>query len=109
VLTTICRLLASSVGSATGAQLLNASSAEGPAARVWDGAVGKGQGFAVSHQRSKDRYLVVVNHEAQYAIWRADLEVPDGWTTVGEEDSKVRCLEFIQQTWKDMRPLKLRR
>jgi MbtH protein len=54
-------------------------------------------------------YKVVVNHEEQYSIWRADLAVPPGWTEVGKEGSKQECLTYIRDVWVDMRPLSLRK
>lgn len=53
-------------------------------------------------------YFVVMNHEEQYSIWRADTPVPAGWLTIGEPDRKAACLERIAQLWVDMRPLSLR-
>jgi MbtH protein len=58
---------------------------------------------------SEERYVVVINQDEQYSIWRAHLEIPEGWTRVGEEGSKESCLKFIGKTWTDMRPLNLRR
>ncbi len=54
-------------------------------------------------------YKVIVNHEEQYSIWRADRENPPGWTDAGKEGSKAECLEYIKQVWTDMRPLSLRK
>jgi MbtH protein len=54
-------------------------------------------------------YKVVVNHEEQYSIWRADREIPPGWTEAGRTGSKDECLAYIKQVWTDMRPLSLRR
>jgi len=53
-------------------------------------------------------YRVVVNHEEQYSIWRADSSLPLGWRDGGKTGSKEDCLEFIKQVWTDMRPLSLR-
>ncbi len=58
---------------------------------------------------TKERYLVVVNHEEQYSIWPADREVPDGWRAEGTEGDKKTCLDHIEKVWTDMRPLSLRR
>lgn len=54
-------------------------------------------------------YLVVLNHEEQYSIWRADREVPAGWRTDGTSGTRAECLEHIGRVWTDMRPLSLRR
>ena len=53
-------------------------------------------------------YKVVLNHEEQYSIWRADRENPLGWKDVGKSGAKDECLAYIKQVWTDMRPLSLR-
>ncbi|WKA26404.1 MbtH family protein [Bradyrhizobium roseum] len=53
-------------------------------------------------------YYVVMNGEQQYSIWRADREVPRGWSTVGEKANRQQCLDHIKEVWIDMRPLSLR-
>jgi MbtH protein len=53
-------------------------------------------------------YSVVVNREQQYSIWRADREIPKGWSSVGKNGNKADCLAHIRQIWTDMRPLSLR-
>ena len=54
-------------------------------------------------------YKVVVNHEEQYSIWFADRDLPAGWKEAGKEGVKEECLAYIEQVWKDMRPLSLRK
>ena len=54
-------------------------------------------------------YKVVVNHEEQYSIWPAHLELPLGWRSVGKEGLKADCLAYIKDVWTDMRPLSVRR
>jgi MbtH protein len=54
-------------------------------------------------------YRVVVNHEEQYSIWRADRDLPLGWRDVGRSGSKRECLDYINKVWTDMRPASLRR
>jgi MbtH protein len=54
-------------------------------------------------------YKVVINHEEQYSIWRADRPNPAGWSDAGHSGSKEDCLAHIEQVWTDMRPLSLRR
>ena len=53
-------------------------------------------------------YQVVVNHEAQYSVWLADREPPDGWRADGCTGSKDECLAHIAEVWTDMRPLSAR-
>jgi MbtH protein len=54
-------------------------------------------------------YKVVVNHEEQYSIWPADRANPPGWTDAGKSGTKEECLAHIDEVWKDMRPLSLRK
>ncbi|WP_254424442.1 MbtH family NRPS accessory protein [Rhodanobacter sp. C05] len=54
-------------------------------------------------------FTVVKNHEGQYPIWPVDRPLPAGWQEVGKSGSKHECLEYIEHTWLDMRPLSLRR
>lgn len=54
-------------------------------------------------------YRVVMNDEEQYSLWRADKQVPKGWTAVGKEGTKQECLAYIESVWTDMRPLSLRK
>lgn len=54
-------------------------------------------------------YDAVVNDEEQYSIWLAGRELPAGWRRVGVQGTKDECLDFIEKTWTDMRPLSLRR
>jgi MbtH protein len=49
-------------------------------------------------------YEVVVNHEEQYSIWRADREPPPGWRRAGKSGTSSECLEHIETVWTDMRP-----
>lgn len=53
-------------------------------------------------------YKVVMNHEEQYSLWRADQENPPGWRDAGYQGAKPECLAYIEQVWIDMRPLSLR-
>ena len=51
---------------------------------------------------------VVINHEEQYSIWPVDRKNPAGWRDTGRTGTKAECLEYIRETWTDMRPLGLR-
>ncbi len=55
-----------------------------------------------------ETYLVVVNHEEQYSVWRADRELPNGWDVIGSPASRAECLARIEEQWTDMRPLSVR-
>jgi len=54
-------------------------------------------------------FLVLVNHEEQHSLWRADLEIPSGWRRVFGPGDKSDCLSYVNENWTDMRPLSLRR
>jgi MbtH protein len=58
---------------------------------------------------SNDEYICLVNNEGQYSIWFASKEIPLGWKKEGPKGSKEICLEYIKNTWLDMRPLSLRK
>lgn len=53
-------------------------------------------------------FKVVVNAEAQYSIWPADREAPQGWDDAGFAGPKEDCLAHVECVWTDMRPASLR-
>jgi MbtH protein len=59
-------------------------------------------------QITEDEYRVVVNDEEQYSIWPAFRALPLGWSDAGKTGTKSDCLEFVEQTWTDMRPRSVR-
>lgn len=63
----------------------------------------------MSHDDEDAHYQVVMNHEEQYSIWPAQRETPLGWKAVGKSGPKAECLAYIEEVWKDMRPLSLRK
>jgi MbtH protein len=65
--------------------------------------------MSASEQDEKVVYKVVVNHEEQYSIWPADMEIPAGWREAGKSGPKEECLAHIKEVWTDMRPLSLRK
>lgn len=65
--------------------------------------------MAIDDQEDTRDYVVVMNHEEQYSIWPKGKRMPAGWRSVGKEGRKAECLEYIDQTWVDMRPLSLRK
>ena len=54
-------------------------------------------------------HIVLINHEEQYSLWRADLDIPDGWRQVWGPDSQEACMSWVDEVWTDMRPLSLRK
>ncbi|CPR10721.1 protein MbtH [Mycobacterium bohemicum DSM 44277] len=53
-------------------------------------------------------FLVLVNDEEQHSLWPAIADVPAGWRVAYGEQSRDRCLEYIERHWTDMRPKTLR-
>jgi MbtH protein len=52
-------------------------------------------------------YLVLVNDEGQHSLWPVFADVPDGWKSVFGEAGRQECLDYIEQSWTDMRPKSL--
>ncbi len=52
-------------------------------------------------------YLALVNDEGQYSLWPDFAEIPGGWTVAHGPQTRAACLEFIEETWTDMRPRSL--
>ncbi|MEU2396022.1 MbtH family protein [Streptomyces sp. NPDC007369] len=52
-------------------------------------------------------FLVLVNQENQHSLWPQFADVPDGWTVAHGPGSHAACLEYVEQTWTDMRPKSL--
>ena len=53
-------------------------------------------------------FRVLVNHEEQYSLWPEWKAIPAGWTDTGVLGDKPTCLDYVEKTWTDMRPLSLR-
>jgi MbtH protein len=53
-------------------------------------------------------YRVVRNDEDQYSIFPARQPNPEGWSDVGFQGTKARCLEHIEVVWTDLRPRSVR-
>ena len=53
-------------------------------------------------------YTVLVNDEEQYSLWLTRKVVPPGWRSVGIYGSKSDCLEYVEQTWRDITPRSVR-
>jgi MbtH protein len=52
-------------------------------------------------------YLVLRNDEGQYSLWPVFKDIPRGWNAVGARGTRVACLAYIEENWKDMRPKSL--
>ncbi len=55
-----------------------------------------------------EQFLALRNHELQYSLWQATIDVPAGWDIVFGPETKEACLAHIEAEWTDMRPLSLR-
>jgi MbtH protein len=56
----------------------------------------------------KQKYAVLLNREGMYSYWRVEKPIPDGWKTMPFTGSEEECLDYIDENWTDMRPLRLR-
>jgi MbtH protein len=54
-------------------------------------------------------YVVVVNDEEQYSIWREGRSVPAGWHQTEKTGTREDCLKYIDEIWSDLRPLSVRK
>ncbi|WP_327179563.1 MbtH family protein [Streptomyces sp. NBC_01335] len=52
-------------------------------------------------------FLVLVNDENQHSLWPQFADVPEGWTVAHGPDTHPACLEYVEQSWTDMRPRSL--
>ncbi|WP_045739227.1 MbtH family NRPS accessory protein [Xanthomonas sp. MUS 060] len=64
--------------------------------------------MSIQDDEQDQNYVVVINHEEQYALWSDDADVPNGWTVVFGPNPKQVCLDYVNQHWTDMRPKSLR-
>ncbi|MFF0330742.1 MbtH family protein [Nonomuraea angiospora] len=53
-------------------------------------------------------FLVLVNEERQYSLWPEHIQVPAGWDVAYGANDRASCLDYIENTWTDMRPASLR-
>jgi len=65
--------------------------------------------MAQTEPAKKEQYRVVINAEKQYSIWPTWKENAPGWQDEGKSGSKEECLDHIEKTWTDMRPLSLQK
>lgn len=52
-------------------------------------------------------FHVLVNDEGQHSLWPAFAAIPDGWHAVVENETRARCLEYVEEHWTDLRPRSL--
>lgn len=53
-------------------------------------------------------FLVLVNDQQQHSLWPVFADVPPGWTVVTGPDSRQNCLDYIEESWTDIRPAEAR-
>lgn len=56
-------------------------------------------------------FFALVNDEEQYSLWPVFQPVPEGWTIAfggAEGAPRQAVLDWIDETWTDMRPKSLR-
>ncbi|MFE3138188.1 MbtH family protein [Streptomyces scopuliridis] len=54
-------------------------------------------------------FVVLVNGEGQYSLWPESVAVPAGWSVALPGGSRQECLDYVDETWTDMRPKSLAR
>lgn len=52
-------------------------------------------------------FLVLVNEEKQHSLWPAFIPVPAGWLAVHGPAGRKACVDYVDATWTDMRPVSL--
>jgi MbtH protein len=53
------------------------------------------------------QYLVLVNDEGQHSLWPVFVDVPAGWDVAFGQAARQDCLDYIEKSWVDMRPVSL--
>ena len=69
---------------------------------------GLGEIMANPFEDESASYVVLANQEEQYSLWPAGKDVPSGWITVLQANTRQACLDFVNCTWTDMRPKTLK-
>ncbi|MEV7727310.1 MbtH family protein [Streptomyces sp. NPDC087917] len=54
------------------------------------------------------RFYVLVNEEQQHSLWPSFTEAPEGWRIAFGEDTRDKCLSYVEEHWTDLRPKSLR-
>jgi MbtH protein len=49
-------------------------------------------------------FFALVNSAGQYSLWPAFAAVPEGWAVAHGAGPRAACLEYIANTWTDLRP-----
>lgn len=75
----------------------------------WSHPVVYGEAMTNPFEDPDASYLVLVNDEGQHSLWPIFAEVPSGWRVIFGEAGRQECLDFIEESWTDMRPKSLTR
>ena len=57
---------------------------------------------------SEQQFVPVVNEGGHYSLWPAEKSLPPGWQVAGHQGTKEEVLEYIEDTWVDIRPIGVR-
>jgi MbtH protein len=41
-------------------------------------------------------YMVVINHENEYAVWPQERALPEGWRATSHYGTRAECLAYLQ-------------
>jgi MbtH protein len=52
-------------------------------------------------------FSALVNSEGQYSLWPSLAPAPPGWTVTFGPGTRAGCLDFIERSWTDLRPVAL--
>jgi MbtH protein len=58
-------------------------------------------------QNKDSLFLVLINSQNQHSLWPLSRDVPAGWTVAHGPSARDLCLDYIEASWKDMRPASL--
>ena len=53
------------------------------------------------------QFLVLVNDENQHSLWPVFAPVPDGWRIVFGPGDRASAVDYVEESWTDMRPKSL--
>jgi MbtH protein len=48
-------------------------------------------------------FRVLVNADVQYSLWPVAAQIPNGWRVSFGPASRSECLEYVDQTWTDLK------
>lgn len=53
------------------------------------------------------QFLVLVNDENQHSLWPVFADVPDGWRVVFGPGDRASAVDYVEESWTDIRPKSL--